>query len=79
MGAFPDYFVGHDHTTEPGRTLRQWVHFQGVQSLLDLLSWDPEAIKADPSQTGAVSPPQDQPEQATSWAHNLYEAYVFWC
>ena len=32
-------------------TLRLWVHFQGVHSLLNLLSWDPEEIKADPTQT----------------------------
>ena len=38
---------GHDLTTEAG----QWVHFQGVHSLLDLLNWDPEEIKSGPSQT----------------------------
>ena len=32
-------------------SLRHWVHFQGVHSLLDLLSWDPEEIKADLTQT----------------------------
>ena len=30
--------------------LRHWVHFQGVHSLLDLLSWDPEELKAVPNQ-----------------------------
>ena len=43
--------LGHDHTTGAGRTLRQWVHFQGVHSLLDLISWDLEEMKADPTQT----------------------------
>ena len=43
--------LGHDPTTEAGRTLRQWVHFQGEHSLLHLLSWDPEEIKTDPYQT----------------------------
>ena len=42
--------LGHDHTTEPGMALRRWVHFQGVHSLLDLLSWDPEELKTVPSQ-----------------------------
>ena len=41
----------HDHTAEAGMTLRDWVDFQGVHSLLDLLSWDPEEIKADLTQT----------------------------
>ena len=36
------------YVTEPGMALRHWVHFQG--SLLDLLSWDPEELKAVPTQ-----------------------------
>ena len=43
--------LGHDPTTEACRTLRQWVPYQGVHSLLDLWSWDPEEFKADTSQT----------------------------
>ena len=43
--------MGHDPTTDAGRTLRQWVPYQGVHSLLDLLSWDPEEFKAETSQT----------------------------
>ena len=31
-------------------TLRQWVHFQGVHNILDLLSWDQEELKAPPAQ-----------------------------
>ena len=42
--------LGHDHTTEPGMALRHWVHFQEVHSLLDLLSWDPEELKAVPTE-----------------------------
>ena len=37
--------LGHDHTTEPGIALRYLVNFQGVHSLLNLLSRDPEALK----------------------------------
>ena len=43
--------LGHDPTTEAGRSLRQWVPCQGVHSLLALLSWDPEEFQLDPSQT----------------------------
>ena len=34
--------LGHDPTSDPGIALRQWVHFQGVHNILDLLSWDKE-------------------------------------
>ena len=37
---------GHDPTSDPGIALRQWVHFQGVHNILDLLSWDQEELKA---------------------------------
>ena len=30
--------LGHAPTTEPGIALRQWVHHQGVENHLDLLS-----------------------------------------
>ena len=43
--------LGQDPTTEAGRTLSQWVPYQGVHSILDLLSWDPEESQADPSLT----------------------------
>ena len=42
--------LGHDSTSDPGIALRQWVHFQGVHNILDLLSWDPEELKAIPAQ-----------------------------
>ena len=37
-------------TTEPGIALRQWVHHQCVENILDLLSWEEDEIKANPSQ-----------------------------
>ena len=42
--------LGHDPTSDPGIVLRQWVHFQGVHNILDLLSWDQEELKAVPAQ-----------------------------
>ena len=42
--------LGHDPTSDPGIALRQWVHFQGVHNMLDLLSWDQEELKAVPAQ-----------------------------
>ena len=42
--------LGHDHTAEPGMALRHWVHLQGLHSLLDLLSWDPEELKTTTTQ-----------------------------
>ena len=42
--------LGHDSTSEPGIALRQWVHFQGVENILDLLSWEEDELKAIPAQ-----------------------------
>ena len=42
--------LGHDRTSDPGIALRQWVHFQGVHNILDILSWDQEELKAVPVQ-----------------------------
>ena len=42
--------LGHDPTSNPGIALRQWVHFQGVHNISDLLSWDQEELKAIPAQ-----------------------------
>ena len=42
--------LGHDSTSGPGIALRQWVHFQGVHNILDLLSWEEEELKAVPAQ-----------------------------
>ena len=42
--------MGHDPTSDPGTALRQWVHFQGVHNILDLLSSDQEELKAVPAQ-----------------------------
>ena len=38
--------LGHDSTSDPGIALRQWVHFQGVENILDLLSWQEDELKA---------------------------------
>ena len=40
--------LGHDPTSDCGIALRQWVHFQGVHNILDLLSWDQEELKVTP-------------------------------
>ena len=42
--------LGHDPTSDPGIAIRQWVHFQGVHNILDLLSWDQEELKTAPVQ-----------------------------
>ena len=42
--------LGHDPTSEPGIALRQWVHHQGVENHVDLLSWEEDEIKANPTQ-----------------------------
>ena len=40
----------HHPISNPGIILRQWVHFQGVHNILDLLSWDQEELKTIPAQ-----------------------------
>ena len=42
--------LGCDPTSGSGIALRQWVHFQGVDNILDLLSWDQEELKTIPAQ-----------------------------
>ena len=42
--------LGHDPTSDPGIALEQWVHFQGVHNILDLLSWDQEELKTTPAE-----------------------------
>ena len=42
--------LGHDPTSDPCIVLRQWVHFQGVHNVLDLLSCYQEELKAVPAQ-----------------------------
>ena len=42
--------LGHAPTTEPGIALRQWVHHQGIENHVDLLSWEEDEIKANPNQ-----------------------------
>ena len=38
--------LGRDSTSDLGIALRQWIHFQGVHNILDLLSWEEEELKA---------------------------------
>ena len=42
--------LGHDSTSDPGIALRQWVHVQGVENILDLLSWEEDELRAIPAQ-----------------------------
>ena len=42
--------LGHNSTTDPGIALMQWVHFQGVENILDLLSWEEDESKAIPAE-----------------------------
>ena len=42
--------LGHDSTSDPGIALRQWVHIQGVENILDILSWEEDELKAIPAQ-----------------------------
>ena len=42
--------LGHDPTSDPGIALSQWVHFQRVHNILDLLSWAQEELKVTPAQ-----------------------------
>ena len=42
--------LGHDSTSDPRIALRQWVHFQGVENILDLLSWEEDELKVIPAQ-----------------------------
>ena len=42
--------LGHDSTSDPDIALRQWVHLQSVQTLLDLLSREDEELQAVPAQ-----------------------------
>ena len=76
--------LGHDPTNDPGIALRQWVHFQGVHSILDLLSWDQEELMTIPAQQ--VHSLDDQGQgiylrtnqgKQICGAHNLYETCVW--
>ena len=72
--------LGQDPTSDPGIALRQWVHFQGVHNILDLLSWDQEQLKtipAPPLMTMVRAYTLGPTNQANRWAHNLYETYVW--
>ena len=41
--------LGHAPTTEPGIALRQWVHHQDIEDHVDLLSWEGDDIKTNPT------------------------------
>ena len=42
--------MGHDSTSDPGIALRQGVHFQGLENILNLLSSEEDELKAIPAQ-----------------------------
>ena len=42
--------LGHDSTSDHGIALMQWVHFQSVENILDLLTWEEDELKAIPAQ-----------------------------
>ena len=42
--------LGHDTISDLGIALRQWVHFQGVHNILEILSWEEEELKTIPTQ-----------------------------
>ena len=42
--------LGHDPISDLGIALRQWVHFQGVHNILEILSWEEEELKTIPTQ-----------------------------
>ena len=42
--------LGHAPITEPGIALRQWVHHQGIEDHVDLLSWEEDEIMTNPTQ-----------------------------
>ena len=76
--------LGHGPTSDPGIALRQWVHFQGVHNILDLLSCDQEELKAVPAQQvyslddhGQGLYLRTNQNQTNVWAHNLYETCVW--
>ena len=76
--------LGHDPTSAPGIALRQWVHFQGVHDILDLLSWDQEELKAIPDQQiysldnhGQGLYLRTNQIKTNMRAHDLYETYIW--
>ena len=42
--------LGHEPTSESGIASRQWVHHQGIENHVDLLSWEEDEIKTNPAQ-----------------------------
>ena len=70
--------LGHDSTSDPGIALSQWVHFQGVHNILDLLSWEEEELKAILAQQVFTLDDHGQGSylRTNMWAHNLHETCV---
>ena len=75
--------LGHAPTTEIGIALRQWVLHQGVENHLDLLSWEEEEVKANPTpqvfsldEHGQGSYLRTNQTKHTLWAYNLHETYI---
>ena len=69
--------LGHAPTTEPGIALRQWVLHQGVENHLDLLSWEEEEVKANPtdripSTTPGAEPPRDARDSGSARSHSTH-------
>ena len=75
--------MGHAPTTEPGIALRQWVHYQGVENILDLLSWEEDEVKAIPAQqeftldripstTPGAEPPRDAKDSGSARPHSTH-------
>ena len=72
--------LGHDPTNDPGIALRQWVHFQGVHTVL---SWNQEELKATSSQQIYSHDNHDQGlylrtnQIKNMWTYNLYETCIW--
>ena len=72
--------LGHEPTTDPGISLRQWVHHQGIENHVDLLSLEEDEIKANPTQHVFSLDDHGQGSYLNStnmWTHNLYETCIY--
>ena len=49
MGDSITNLLGHDTTSDLGTALRQWIHDQVVENILDLLSWVEDELKTIPA------------------------------
>ena len=72
--------LGHEPTTDPGISLRQWVHHQGIEKHVDLLSLEEDEIKANPTQHVFSLDDHGQGSYLNStnmWTHNLHETCIY--